>query len=177
LSRGGLEEGRRLCESESWRDVTLCVGGARRQDSVRNGLDALVECDWVIVHDGARPAMDASLIERGLSMAKQHGAAIAAVPVKDTIKAVNGSMLVEKTLPRKQLWAVQTPQIFARDVLRRAHNEVSHDVTDDAAMVEAIGLPVAIFHGDYENIKVTTAEDVHLAESILRRRRAAARPT
>ena len=100
------------------------------------------------------------------------GAAVAAVPVKDTIKVVSGQGLVQSTPDRGTLWAVQTPQVFKYDLLCRAHRECSEAVTDDAAMVERLGCPVRVFEGSYSNIKVTTPDDLVLAEAILRARRA-----
>ena len=135
------------------------IGGARRQDSVRAGLDALpAECDWVLVHDGARPFVTPRMIEDG-----DTGAAIAGVPAFDTVKRVGEGGRVVETLDRNQLVMVQTPQVFRRDVLERAHAEVMDDVTDDAAMVERIGVEVRTFDGARSNIKVTTPEDLVIA--------------
>lgn len=150
--------------------IATCVGGPRRQDSVRNGLDHVGDATHVLVHDGARPLVDRSMIERGVEAVLKYDAAIAAVPVKDTIKRVGGDMLVLDTVPREHLWAVQTPQIFELDLLKTAHQRVEEDVTDDATMVERLGHKVKIFMGSYENIKVTTAEDVIIAEALIRSR-------
>ena len=148
--------------------VGISIGGKRRQDSVRRGLDLLGETDWIIVHDGARPCVDGAMIETGLSEAQETGAAIAAVPVKDTIKAVGPGRVVTETLDRRGLWLVQTPQVFRSDLLVAAHGEVSEDVTDDASMVERSGHAVKVFMGSYDNIKVTVPEDIGIAEAILR---------
>ena len=147
-------------------------GGARRQDSVLNALRNLKGSDIVLVHDGARPFVDESMIERAISTASKSAASTAAVPVKDTIKVANPDMTVSDTPARDSLWAAQTPQAFAYDLLLEAHSLVDYDVTDDAAMIEAIGRPVHLFIGSYDNIKVTTPEDLHIAEAILRSRRA-----
>ena len=146
--------------------LSVVEGGARRQDSVLNAVRGLGDVDTVLIHDGARPFVDQPTIERAAAAASEWGAAIAAVPVKDTIKVVDSGLSVVDTPSRDRLWAAQTPQAFRLDILLRAHAEVSHDVTDDAAMVEAIGHPVKLFMGSYLNLKVTTPEDLLFAEAI-----------
>ena len=147
---------------------SVCAGGKRRQDSVRKGLDALNDCEWVIVQDGARPFIQPHIVEFGLLEARRTGAAVAAVPVKDTIKTADAQGHVVATIPREGLWITQTPQVFRRELLQQAHAEVSDDVTDDAAIVERIGVKVKLFAGSYSNIKVTTPEDLPVAEAIFR---------
>ena len=165
----------RLLISEHDFDKVECVvaGGVRRQDSVKNALLNLDGSDIVLIHDGARPFIDEEMIERAVAVARESAAGTAAVPVKDTIKVVNPDMSVRETPPRESLWAAQTPQSFRYDLIFRAHTQIEHDVTDDAAMVEAVGHPVKLFMGSYDNIKVTTPEDWHIAEAILRSRREA----
>ncbi len=171
LSERNLEAARAMVATNGWGKVRAATtGGLRRQDSVRRGLETLGPCDWVVVHDGARPFLDADMIVRGLCAAGETGAAVAAVPVKDTIKRADGEMNVLETPPRENLWAVQTPQVFRREALAEAHRRVSEDVTDDAAMVERIGVTVKLFRSSYENLKVTTPEDVIAAEAILNAR-------
>ena len=148
----------------------VCTGGARRQDSVRAGLEHVGDANHVIVHDGARPLIDTPLISRAVQGISDHAAAIAAVPVKDTIKMADDDMTVLDTVPRNGLWSVQTPQIFEADLLRTAHRSIDSDVTDDASMVEMLGHTVKLFMGSYENLKVTTPEDFVIAEAILRSR-------
>lgn len=173
LREENLERGRELVSSHGWSKVTaICPGGSRRQDSVKKGLDRLGDCRWVVIHDGARPLIPPDLIERGLAEVKESGAAVAAVPVKDTIKRVSPDGFVQETPERDTLWAVQTPQIFLFDLIFRAHQEITEDVSDDATMVERLGHRVRIYRGSYENIKVTTPEDLTLAEVILRRKKA-----
>lgn len=160
-----------LRRERGWRKVAaVCLGGARRQDSVRNGLVALPPCGWVLVHDGARPLVSARLIAGGLAAvrARGTGAAIPVVPLKDTVKHLDAAGRVLDTPDRATLAAIQTPQVFPRTVLERAHREVTGDVTDDAAMVEALGLTVRTFPGDPANIKVTTPHDLAMAEAMLR---------
>ena len=146
--------------------VSIVEGGARRQDSVLKAVRGLGEVDIVLIHDGARPFVDHCIIDRAVAAASEWGAAVAAVPVKDTIKVVDSDLSVVDTPSRDGLWAAQTPQAFRLELLLRAHSEVSRDVTDDAAMVEAIGHPVKLFMGSYLNIKVTTPEDLLFAEVI-----------
>ncbi|MDP3063811.1 MAG: 2-C-methyl-D-erythritol 4-phosphate cytidylyltransferase [Chloroflexota bacterium] len=165
-----VEEARRLVSERSLSKVrAVCAGGARRQDSVRVGLEALSRCDWVLVHDGARCCVSPTLIEAGLEAVRESGAAIAAVPVVDTVKVV-AEQRVHSTLDRSSLWAVQTPQVFRTELLLEAHRRRQDLVTDDAAMVEQMGVPVRVFMGSYDNLKVTTPEDLLLAEAILRAR-------
>ena len=168
VSSRNVERGRRLVEENGWHKVLeVCAGGERRQESVRRGLDRIGDTDWTVVHDGARPCIDVDMIARGLAEARHSGAAVAAVPIKDTIKSAGPELVVTQTLPRDGLWAAQTPQVFETGLLSSAHRTVSDHVTDDATMVERIGRPVRIFMGSYDNIKVTTPEDIPVAEAIL----------
>lgn len=168
LNDKDLARGQKLKEEMSWSKVVLCPGGARRQDSVREGLRQIRNCDWVIIHDGARPFLTLKLIEDGLKAARKTGAAVAAVPVKDTIKLAGSQKLIKKTLPRDRLWAAQTPQIFSFDMITEACENLAAEVTDDAAAVERLGYKVKLYIGDYRNIKVTTPEDLALAKIIAR---------
>ncbi len=171
LAPKNLDRGRRLVEESGWNKVAnVCAGMERRQDSVRRGLDSLRAVEWVVVHDGARPLVSADVIDRGLDAARETGAAAAAVPVTDTIKTADPAGLVTRTLPRDELWATQTPQVFRRRLLSEAHHRVDQDVTDDAAMVERLGGAVKLFMGSYDNLKVTTPNDLAVAEALLRAR-------
>ena len=175
LSESSLDAGRHLVRNMGWSKLTpdrVCEGGARRQDSVRNGLEATegVGCKWVAVHDGARPCISSDVMDRALEAVQDTGAAIAAVPAKDTIKTVSTGGLVENTPPRETLWMVQTPQVFDFTLLIEAHDSCPPDVTvtDDAALVERMGGSVKVFMGAYENLKVTTPDDIAVAETFLR---------
>ncbi|MBT9163276.1 MAG: 2-C-methyl-D-erythritol 4-phosphate cytidylyltransferase [Chloroflexi bacterium] len=171
LGEENLERGREMASSRCWPKVTsICHGGRRRQDSVKEGLKRLRDCQWAVIHDGARPLVAPDLIERGLAEARESGAAVAAVPVKDTIKRVSRDGVVCQTPERDTLWTIQTPQVFLFDLIFQAHEEITEDVSDDATMVERLGRGVRIYRGSYENIKVTTPEDLALAEVILRRK-------
>ena len=171
LAEQSLGQGKALVSSRDYRKVShICAGGERRQDSVWNGLQALTPRDWVIVHDGARPCLDQPMLHRGLEAARGSGAAVAGAPVKDTIKLVSPQEIVEDTPDRDRLWAAQTPQVFRYDLLQEAHRRCSQTVTDDAAMVESLGHPVKMFFGSYQNLKVTTQEDLTIVEALLRER-------
>ena len=162
-----LKRGRDLVERYGFTKATALVkGGERRQDSVRLGLEALGGCDYVAVHDGARPLVTPELIARGLEAARETGAAAPALPIADTVKEAGPNGIVLRTLDRSRLWAVQTPQVFRYELLLRAHREITADVTDDAAMVEALGEPVRLFEGSRANIKVTTVEDLTLIKAL-----------
>ncbi len=169
LADESVQRGRELANARRWSKVgTVCPGGERRQDSVYNGLQALAPCDLVMVHDGARPCVDQATLDRGIQAAVEHGAAVAGVPVKDTIKLVGPDLAIADTPDRSLLWQAQTPQVFRYDLLLEAHRLCQADVTDDAAMVESLGHQVRMFEGSYENIKVTTAGDLVVAEAFLR---------
>lgn len=146
----------------------MIAGGADRQASVANGLSVLPQdCDIVLVHDGARPLIDDQTIENVLSCVRLHGSGIASTPVTDTIKCAAPDGVVRSTPDRSALRAVQTPQGFSRSLLCRAHQEVATRCTDDAALVEALGVPVHLCEGSKRNIKLTTPEDIALAQFYL----------
>jgi len=166
LNGKALTRGQRLKEERGWSKVVICSGGARRQDSVREGLKLIKHCVWVMIHDGACTFLTVGLMENGLEAARKTGAAVAAVPVKDTIKLDAGERLIGETLQRDRLWAAQTPQIFSFDVITKAYENLAAEVTDDAAAVEHLGYKVKLYMGDYNNIKVTTPEDLALARVI-----------
>jgi 2-C-methyl-D-erythritol 4-phosphate cytidylyltransferase len=121
-----------------------------------------------MIHDGARPFLTPDLIENGLKVARRAWGAVAAVPIKDTIKLTADGRLIGETLQRDKLWAAQTPQIFSFDMITKAYENLTAEVTDDAAAVERLGHKVQLYMGDYKNIKVTTAEDLVLARIIAR---------
>lgn len=150
-------------------------GGAERQDSVRHALEAVPdEVDVVLVHDAVRPFLTERMVEDVVAAARAKGAAIVALPMKDTVKQVGADHRIERTLDRRGLWLAQTPQAFRRDWLlaahRKAHAEGIH-ATDDAYLVEWFGHPVSVIEGSGDNIKVTRPEDMIMGEAIL-----AARP-
>lgn len=150
----------------------IVVGGKERQDSVYNGLVATSdEVEYVMIHDGARPFISETVIQRAIEKTKKYKATIVAVPVKDTIKVINiETETVEHTPPREKLWAVQTPQSFDKKLLLEAYENAHQKgllVTDDSMIVEAYGKKVQVVLGEYTNIKITTPEDLVIGESIL----------
>ncbi|MEE8046815.1 MAG: 2-C-methyl-D-erythritol 2,4-cyclodiphosphate synthase, partial [Dehalococcoidia bacterium] len=175
MSAENLSAGKTAVEAgEFSKVVDVVAGGERRQDSVKIGLLVLAGLpdgapEFVAIHDGARPFINHEMLKRGLATAQKIGAAIAAVPVKDTIK-IAPNRVVTDTPDRSGMWAIQTPQIFRFDVLKTAHEMTVDDVTDDASMVELVGGLVAIFDGSNDNIKITTPEDLELATLIHNRR-------
>jgi 2-C-methyl-D-erythritol 4-phosphate cytidylyltransferase len=147
--------------------VAVVAGGARRQDSVVAGLAALPETGYVAIHDAARPLVTPALFSAGFAAARETGAAIAAVPVVDTLKRAALDGTIVETVPRERLWAVQTPQVFRSDLLIAAHRAAAGEVTDDAMLVEALGHPVRVFAGSSANLKVTTPDDLVVAEALI----------
>ena len=148
----------------------LATGGAQRQDSVAAGLAALPNLELIAVHDGARPLVDAEDFSEGVRLAREVGAAIAGAPVADTIKRVDAAERVIETPPRDRLRAAATPQVFRRELLERAHRAAAQagvSATDDAALVERLAEPVVVFPSRRRNLKITTADDLLLAESLL----------
>lgn len=165
VNKQSLEKCRQLVAEQAWSKVAdVCPGSERRQDSVAAGLSRLRDCHWVVIHDGARPLVTEDLIRRGLAEAEETGAAVAAVPVTDTIKVAGDDRIVHQTPPRQNLWAVQTPQVFRFDIITEAYRRVKAEVTDDASLVEQAGYKVKLYMGSYDNIKVTTPADLALAE-------------
>lgn len=156
--------------------VTVVAGGAERQDSVFNGLRRLPpECGWVLIHDGVRPFVSPALVEDTWKAARETGASIAALPATDTVKRARSARVVE-TLPREEIWLVQTPQVFRRDIILAAYEEAFRrgwSGTDDASFVEWLDVPVSVVCGERSNIKVTTPEDLEWAEWFLSRARSA----
>jgi 2-C-methyl-D-erythritol 4-phosphate cytidylyltransferase/2-C-methyl-D-erythritol 2,4-cyclodiphosphate synthase len=154
--------------------VRFVAGGARRQDSVANGVDALsAEAQVVLVHDAARPCVSAELISRTIAAAASAGAAIAAVPVHDTVKQVvvqDGVGFIERTLPRETVFLAQTPQGFRREVLDAvvALGREAPDATDEASLAERAGYRVQVVPGDFDNLKITTEADLARVEGIVR---------
>lgn len=161
-----------LSATEGLKPWCVTVGGSERQYSIANGLKLLPEdAEIVLVHDAARPLISEHTIEEVIDAAKEFGGAIAAVPAKDTIKIVDADNFVRYTPPRRELVAVQTPQGFKREILLRAYDKAFEDNflgTDDSSLVERLGVRIKVVAGGYDNIKITTPEDIHVAETLLR---------
>lgn len=149
----------------------VVTGGDERQASVWHGLQQLgPEVDLVLIHDGVRPFVNHAMIEGALAGAAQHGAAIAAVPLKDTIKRVSLQGQVEATMPREHLWRIQTPQAFRRQLLQQAFEHAWQQqlvATDEAGLIEAYGHPVYVVQGSEQNVKITTPDDLALCERFI----------
>ena len=168
----GVAEYEALLQTSPPAGLTVVVrpGGARRQDSVRAGLDALApDCEVVVVHDGARPFASAGLIDRCVRESRPGRSVTAAVPARNTIKSVQDGQVME-TLPRNRLWEIQTPQAFPVRVLRDAYEKAEREgveATDDAMLVERLGMPVRVVEGSTTNLKVTYPEDLLFAEALV----------
>ena len=148
----------------------IVIGGKERQDSVFNALEAMEKADIVLIHDGARPFINEKIIEEGIKYANIYGAAAPGVTPKDTIKVKNEDNISVDTPDRNMLVAVQTPQCFKYDEIYPCHRKIKEEnaiVTDDTSVVERYGHKVYLYEGDYTNIKITTPEDLILAERLI----------
>lgn len=152
-------------------NIKLAYGGKERQDSVYNGIKKLnSNCEIVLIHDGARPFVNEDIIKNSIEEAKENNAVVVGVPVKDTIKVVDSDGNIVDTPNRSLLWSVQTPQSFKYEIITKAYEYAySNDYygTDDAMLVEHIGYNVKMIEGSYDNIKITTEEDLHFGIQIL----------
>ena len=163
---------RHIVEAEGFRKVIHIVAGAEtRQGSVAAGFRCLGEnVDVIVIHDGARPLVSPSLIQTSIELAFQHGSALVAIPESDTLKRVSVEGTVLETVDRRNLWRAQTPQAFRRSILQRAlahAEEFKLDMTDEASLVEACSSPIHVIPGSMWNFKVTTTDDLRLAELLL----------
>ncbi|MBR3746532.1 MAG: 2-C-methyl-D-erythritol 4-phosphate cytidylyltransferase [Selenomonadaceae bacterium] len=161
-----------LSEQKNLKPWVVTVGGSERQYSIANGLKLVPpDADTILVHDAARPLITKKTIEAVIDAAETFGGAIAAVPAKDTIKIVGADGFVRFTPARRELVAVQTPQGFKRDILLRAYEKAAEENflgTDDSSLVERLGVRIKIVPGEYSNLKITTPEDIFVAETFLR---------
>ncbi|NMM63477.1 2-C-methyl-D-erythritol 4-phosphate cytidylyltransferase [Clostridium sp. P21] len=149
---------------------SFVAGGKERQDSVLNGLKSIVDCNIVLIHDGARPFVTHKIIEDGIKYAEAYGACACGINSKDTIKVRDSEGFSTDTLDRSKLFCVQTPQCFKYDLIVKCHKKLKQDnvvVTDDTAVAERFGNKVYLYKGSYNNIKITTQEDLGIAEKIL----------
>lgn len=165
-----VEEFSRLLPDE---EVSFVVGGATRQESVRNAVETIDCCDYIIIHDGARPLVSQNTILKTLDEAQISQAAATGVYVKDTIKVIDKDLNIVDTPERSSLISIQTPQIFDFSVYKKAlekATEQKKDFTDDCRLVENLGLQVKTVIGEYENLKITTKSDVILAEALIKAR-------
>ncbi len=165
-----IEEFSRLISDES---ITFVIGGSTRQQSVMNAVETIDECDFILIHDGARPLVTQRAIINTLDKAQMFGAAATGVSVKDTIKIIDKEYAIVDTPDRNSLVSIQTPQIFDFSLYKKAlekANKENRDYTDDCQLVENFGHKVYTVMGDYDNIKITTKSDIALAENILKMR-------
>jgi 2-C-methyl-D-erythritol 4-phosphate cytidylyltransferase len=170
------KDDRAYCEKEviykyKFKNITIVEGGAERQESVYNGLKAINNCDIVLIHDGARPFVSEKIIKEGIEYAKIYGASACGVKPKDTIKVKDFNSFSVETPDRDTLIAVQTPQCFKYNLIMQLHNRLKKDeisVTDDTMILEQYGQKVFLYEGDYNNIKITTPEDIFLAEYLMK---------
>lgn len=165
-----VEEFSRLLPDE---EVSFVIGGATRQESVRNAVETIDECDYIIIHDGARPLVSQNTILKTLDEAQISQAAATGVYVKDTIKVIDKDLNIVDTPERSSLISIQTPQIFDFSVYKKALEKATEekaDFTDDCRLVENLGLQVKTVIGEYENLKITTKSDVILAEALIKAR-------
>jgi len=170
-SASNLNRTWRLVAEQGWRKVTKIVpGGARRQDSVRAGLQEVGDCEWVLIHDGARPLVTGEQIIACLSAAKECGAAILAVPTRDAVKMVSAELKVRGTPDRSTLWLAQTPQAFRKDLILQAYRDAFGEISDDSVLIERQNHPVKVCMGSYNNIKINAPEDLQCAQVLVRGR-------
>lgn len=152
----------------------IVAGGTERQKSVFNGLEAVrQDAEVVLIHDGARPFVSLESIQNSISAAMEFGGSVVAVPVKDTIKMSDGNGFISQTIDRSSLWSIQTPQAFRLDLIMKAHQKAVEDEfqgTDDAVLLERLGYQLKLIMGGYDNIKITTKEDLLIAEAIIKAR-------
>ena len=162
-----IEKVNRILDSLRYEGLKTVIGGNRRQDSVFQGLDAISICDYVAIHDGARPFVTQKLLRSGIQCVRKTGAAIPVLALQDTIKKIDTQNIVSETMNRNTLHRAQTPQFFQYDLIMEAHQSVDRDVTDDSTMVELMGKPVLAFQGDPNNVKITTQSDLSHLQHIL----------
>ena len=168
LNKSSIKSGQKLVMDYGFDKVSkIVIGGARRQDSVLLGLKEVNDFDIIMIHDGARPFINSNILKLGNSAVNKTGSAIPVIPLEDSIKSVNTDGFVVDHVDRKNLYLVQTPQVFHHDIILQAHHDIEKDVTDDSAMVELNNGKVSVFQGLKDNIKLTTLSDYSLAESIL----------
>ncbi|HHY81211.1 MAG TPA: 2-C-methyl-D-erythritol 4-phosphate cytidylyltransferase [Clostridiales bacterium] len=154
--------------------VYFIEGGTERQDSVWNALQFIGESEVVIIHDGVRPLIRVEVVEECIAAARLYGAAAAGMPSKDTIKEINSQGFSVRTPDRSKMWLIQTPQAFKMDLIKAAHEKARKEQylgTDDSSLVERMGHPVKLVMGGYDNIKITTPEDLEIAAQYLKNRR------
>ncbi|MCX5725890.1 MAG: 2-C-methyl-D-erythritol 4-phosphate cytidylyltransferase [Candidatus Saganbacteria bacterium] len=174
INKENKKEAEELVKTNDFKKVKITVGGAEREDSVFNGLKMLSsKVEAVLIHDGARALVTEDIISRCIKALEKSDAAVAGVPVSDTIKMVGKDLNILKTIDRSKLWSAQTPQGFKLRSIRQAYEKAKNKkfiATDDAMLLESIGKSVKMIMGSLENIKITRPEDLRIAEAILKSR-------
>lgn len=163
---------RKMCLKNDFKKVSkICGGGKERRDSVYNGIKA-ADGDIAVIHDGARCLISQEEIDAVIADCKKFGAAALGVKVKDSLKKADENGFISSTLDRDTIYQIQTPQVFERETIKNAHEKIKEGVfTDDCAIAERLGVKIKITLGSYENIKITTPEDIAIAEEILKKRK------
>lgn len=168
LNKETIKLGQKLVMDYGFDKVSkIITGGARRQDSVLLGLKEINDFDIVMIHDGARPFINLNMLKLGKAAVNKTGAAIPVIPLEDSLKYVNSNGFVIDNVDRKNLYLVQTPQVFNHDIIFEAHYNIKKNVTDDSSMVELNNGKISVFEGLKDNFKLTTISDYSLAESII----------
>lgn len=147
---------------------STCIGGPRRQDSVLNGLHALGKQDFVLIHDAARPCINQCVISRGVESVIQFDASIPVIPSTDTLRTLSDENFADKIVDRETIWITQTPQCFSYELILKALTATIDSVTDDAMLVQKLGVKIKTFKGSKSNIKVTTNDDIAMVKSIIK---------
>jgi len=146
----------------------IISGGSTRQESVRNGVKEIAnDTDIVVIHDGARPMIDVDTVSLCINSAIEYGCSAAGVKMKDTIKVVSNDNFIEYTADREKLWQVQTPQVFKKEIISALHENADIFATDDCSLAEKAGYKVKMVEGKYENIKITTPQDIYIMKGLL----------
>lgn len=164
VAKGEMERVRSLVEHAKFTKIsTIVCGGTTRQESSQYGVESVRDTDIIVIHDAARPFVTEETITATVAAAQTHGASIAAIPIHDTLKIVHANGVIEKTLDRNIVYGAQTPQAFRANIIRTAHAQALSDQyegTDDASLVERLGIQVVIVPGTHDNIKITTPDDL-----------------
>ena len=169
LNEKNYQTGMTYIKSLNFDKVTsICIGGSRRQDSVLNGLNALGEHDFILIHDAARPCINQCIINRGIEGVIKFNASIPVIPSTDTLRTLRDEEFADKVIDRETIWITQTPQCFSYELILKALTATEVSVTDDAMLVQKLGVNIKTFKGSKNNIKVTTSDDIAMVKSIIK---------
>ena len=169
LNEKNYQSGMTYINSLNFDKVTsVCIGGSRRQDSVLNGLYALGKHDFILIHDAARPCINQCIINRGIESVIKFNASIPVIPSTDTLRTLRDEEFADKVIDRETIWITQTPQCFSYELILKALTATEVSVTDDAMLVQKLGVNIKTFKGSKNNIKVTTSDDIAMVKSIIK---------